>query len=296
MKEQFVEWEPRTAAVRRRLDQASLIVEEYSALGYRLTLRQLYYQMVSRGHIRNTIKEYKNLSVTLTNARRGGHIDWDALEDRSRQVLAPSQWTGAAHVLRDAAAQFRLDRWAGQARHVEIWCEKDALSSVLQPAAFDYHVRLLPVRGYSSATVAYEAAQRFRAADAIGKSPVVIYLGDHDPSGLDMSDELERRLQELSAGVPVRMERVALNFRQVEAQRLPPNPTKTTDSRTPSYVELYGEECWELDALDPALLDGMVRTSIEEELDMDLYRDVVDLEEAVRAQLMAYATFVEGPI
>ena len=295
MKQQFVEWAPRKESVKRRLSQAVSIIEEYSTKGYRLTLRQLYYQMVSRGLVRNSIKEYKNLSATLVNARRGGYIDWEDIEDRSRRILAPSQWSGAAHLLRNAAAGFRFDRWDGQSAHLEIWCEKDALTSVLEPLADEYHVSLMPVRGYSSATVAYEAAQRFRDAAARGRSPMVIYLGDHDPSGLDMSKELPARISELAGDIPVRFRRLALNYDQAHARNLPANPTKFHDSRTPGYVDVYGEECWELDALDPADLDALVRQAIEVEMDMELYRTVMAMEEDVKAQVYAYARFVEGP-
>ena len=99
MKRRFIDWQPRRQAVRDRLEQASAVIGHWSALGYRLTLRQLYYQLVSRGAIGNTVKEYKNLSVTMTNARMAGLIDWDHIEDRSRNALVPSHWSGASHIL-----------------------------------------------------------------------------------------------------------------------------------------------------------------------------------------------------
>ena len=293
MKRQFTDWEPKRRAVRERLGQASAIIDHWSGLGYRLTLRQLYYQLVSRGAIDNTVKDYKNLSVTMTNARMAGLIDWDHIEDRSRNALMPPHWVGVSHILRDAAHSFRVDRWAGQRRHVEVWCEKDALSSVLEPVAFDYHVLLLPVRGYSSTTIAYEASLRFHAA--FPKDPLVLYLGDHDPSGVDMTRDLEGRLSEFVGAGGVELRRLALNHDQVLDNALPPNPTKSSDSRTAAYTEVYGTDCWELDALDPPTLVSVVRDAIEEELDRELYEAQVAQEERVRVLLRSFANAVATP-
>ena len=293
MKRQFIEWTPRKQPVLDRLEQASAVIEHWVALGYRLTLRQLYYQLVSRGAINNTVREYKNLSVTMTNARMAGLIDWDHIEDRSRNALMPPHWAGTSHILRDAAHSFRVDRWAGQRRHVEVWCEKDALTSVLEPVAHEYHVLLLPVRGYSSTTIAYEASLRFEAV--FPKDPLVLYLGDHDPSGVDMTRDLEGRLSEFAGAGGVELRRLALNHDQVLDNALPPNPTKSSDSRTAAYTKAYGTECWELDALDPPTLVSVVRDAIEAELHREIYESRMAKEENVKTQLKAFANAVGQP-
>ena len=293
MKQQFIEWTPKRPVVRERLAQASAVVDHWSGLGYRLTLRQLYYQLVSRGAIGNTVREYKNLSVTMTNARMAGLIDWDHIEDRSRNALMPPHWVGTSHILRDAAHSFRVDRWAGQRRHVEVWCEKDALTSVLEPVAREYHVLLLPVRGYSSTTIAYEASLRFEAVSP--KDPLVLYLGDHDPSGVDMTRDLEGRLSEFVGAGVVELRRLALNHDQVLDNALPPNPTKSSDSRTAAYTKAYGTDCWELDALDPPTLVSVVRDAIEGELEREMYEDRMMKEESVKIQLTAFANAVGTP-
>lgn len=293
MKRRFIDWQPRRQAVRDRLEEASAVIDHWSALGYRLTLRQLYYQLVSRGAIDNTVKEYKNLSVTMTNARMAGLIDWDHIEDRSRNALMPPHWAGTSHILRDSANSFRVDRWVGQRRHVEVWCEKDALTSVLEPVAHEYHVLLLPVRGYSSTTIAYEASLRFEASWP--KEPVVFYLGDHDPSGVDMTRDLETRLSEMTGEGHVELRRLALNFGQVLDNNLPPNPTKSSDSRTAGYTETYGAECWELDALDPPALVSVVRDAIEAELDREMYEARVAKEERVKVTLRTFANALGTP-
>ena len=242
------------------------------ALGYRLTLRQLYYQLVSRGAIANTVREYKNLSVTMTNARMAGLIDWDHIEDRSRNALMPPA------LGRDVPYPAGLPpipsvSTAGPVSGATLRCgaRKTPLTSVLEPVARDYHVLLLPVRGYSSTTIAYEASLRFEAA--LPKDPLVLYLGDHDPSGVDMTRDLEGRLSEFVGAGGVELRRLALNHGQVLDHALPPNPTKSSDSRTAAYTEAYGTDCWELDALDPPTLVSVVRDAIEAELDREMYED-----------------------
>ena len=172
---------------------------------------------------------------------------------------------------------YRADRWAGQSHVVEVWCEKDTLSNIMAPVCHQLHVGFMANRGYSSATAMYDAALRFQTAALAGRQPVVLYLGDHDPSGLDMTRDIRDRLRLMT---DVEVVRLALNYDQVEDYDPPPNPTKLQDTRSPGYVEQYGEECWELDALEPAVLDSIIRAAIEEVMDHDLYDEALAREEA----------------
>ena len=278
--EQFTDWEPRTDVTKALLAASVQVIAEYRAQGYRLTLRQLYYQLVSRDLIPNQQRWYKTLGDVVSNGRYGGWIDWDAIVDRGRVPVKPSEWNGPAEILRAAVSGYRLDRWEGQENYVELWCEKDALSSVLEPICDRYHIRFLANRGYSSSTAVYDAAKRLSDAEAEGRRPVVIYLGGHDPSGIDMTRDIRDRLETMTYGPWVEVQRLALNFDQVEDYQPPPNPAKLTDSRAQGYILKYGGESWELDALEPSVLDGMVSGAIEDLLDLDLYNERLDQEEA----------------
>ena len=198
MKEAYVEWEPKSAANRQLLADTQAVVEEYVGMGYVLTLRQLYYQLVSRDILPNNDKQYKRLGELVKNGREAGHIDWNAIEDRGRVLVSPPEWSSPKQILIGAARQFRLNRWRGQDHYVEVWCEKDALSSVLEPVCDRWHVRFMANRGYSSATAMHRGAQRLAEAAHSGQQPAVIYLGDHDPSGIDMSRDIENRPSSLS--------------------------------------------------------------------------------------------------
>ena len=277
--EAFTDWKPKSDINKALLTASVQVINEYAGQGYRLTLRQLYYQLVARDLIPNQQAWYKRLGDVVSNGRLAGYIDWNSIVDRGRVPIKPPDWSSPAALLKAAASQYRIDRWQGQQHHVEVWCEKDALSSVIEPVCNRYHVRFLANRGYSSSTAMYDAARRFRASFENDQEPVVIYLGDHDPSGIDMSRDVRDRLQLMTFGEGATVDRLALNMDQVDQYQPPPNPAKLTDSRASNYVRLYGLESWELDALEPQVLDTLISTAIESFLDQDLYDEMVQLEE-----------------
>ena len=287
--EAFTSWEPKSQNNRLLLVKAVEVIEEYAAQGYRLTLRQAYYQLVARGIIPNSQLWYKRLGEVVSNGRLAGYIDWDAIVDRGRVPVMPADWSSPADILESAAQSYRLDRWLGQACHVEVWCEKDALAGVIEPVCNRYHVRFLANRGYSSSTAMYDGAGRIKEALDGGKYPVVIYLGDHDPSGMDMSRDIADRLRLMTYDSGIEVVRLALNMDQVDEYQPPPNPAKLTDSRSDGYVQLYGLESWELDALEPQVLDALISGAIDRFLDMAMYEEVVRREDADREAIRAVA-------
>jgi hypothetical protein len=181
---------------KKQLEVINSIIEEYENEGYRLTLRQLYYQLVSRDIISNNIKEYAKLSKLLVQGRMAGIVDWNAIEDRIRVPYIPYWVKGIEDAISDTINQYRLDRQDGQDVYIELWVEKDALSGVLKRITEYYHIKLMVNRGYSSCTAMYDAYKRFISKLESGKKVVLLYLGDHDPSGLDMDRDIKNRLKE----------------------------------------------------------------------------------------------------
>ena len=151
-------------------DQAGLlqnilgIVDAFQSKGFKLTNRQLYYQLVSRDLIPNADKVYNRICTFLTDARYGGYIDWDAIEDRSRVPKKHSEWDSVQDLIRSACAQYRLPRWSDQDYYVELYCEKQAMESVLRPIADKYHIYFGYNKGYSSASTMYDLAKRIEEA------------------------------------------------------------------------------------------------------------------------------------
>lgn len=293
MKEEFVSKNFRPDRL-RLIDTCNTIVDEYLAQRLRLTLRQLYYQLVSRNIIPNQERAYKNIGNLLSDARLAGMVDWDAIEDRIRVPLNPPEFTGLGQLVEAALYSYRLPRWNGQDCYVELWVEKDAISGVMAPLANQYHVTLMVNRGYSSQSAMYEASQRFLAKETekgrqTDRSCVLLYLGDHDPSGEDMVRDIQDRLDMFGASVEVT--KIALTMEQVEQYNPPPNPAKLTDSRAQGYIDKHGAESWEVDALPPEVLRQLVEEAILEHLDAGKMNAVKVQEEMDKGKLKS---FVKG--
>lgn len=237
------------------------IVDEYAALGLKLTLRQIFYQLVSRGVIPNTEQSYDSTGKTVNNGKLAGMIDWDAIEDRTRMFRSKQRYTSPADLMDIAERSYHIDLWKDQDKRVFVIIEKEALYGVFQPVCFGLDVPLLAARGYPSGSVLRDFAQRQMLPNS-HQTIVFLHFGDHDPSGIDMSRDLEDRLTMFGKDCDIEFHRIALNMNQVKEHKPPPNPAKVTDSRYASYLKTYGHESWELDALDPRTLQGMTRRHI----------------------------------
>lgn len=250
------------------IEQAVDIIDEYREQGYTLTLRQLYYQFVSRDIIANKMTEYKRLGSIINDARLAGQIDWDAIEDRTRNLQKLATWETPSDVIDSALHSYREDWWESQNAHVEVWIEKDALVGVIEKVCRDYRVPFFACRGNVSQSEQYSAGKRFAAVLDEGRTPIVLHLGDHDPSGIDMTRDNEDRLSMFAReGVEVR--RLALNMNQVKQYNPPPNPAKQTDSRFTGYAVKYGTSSWELDALEPRVISQLVKTELDKIIEPD---------------------------
>lgn len=277
------------AARRAVIDQANEIIAEYVAAGFRLTVRQLYYQFVARGLLPNTERQYKRLGEIIGDGRDAGLIDWDAIEDRTRNVRDNAHWDTPADILRACASQFRFDLWAGQPYRPEVWIEKNALTGVFEPVCIELDVPLFACVGYASRSETWSAGY-YRIRESIDgeQTPIIFHFGDHDPSGVDMTRDLIARLA-MYSGAPVQVDRLALTWDQVEQYSPPPNPAKTTDSRYASYVAAYGDESWELDALEPQMLADLARAAILSVRDDTVWDEAIAEQNRARMRLRRLA-------
>ena len=273
------------------LDQIVTIIQEYEDMGYRLTVRQLYYQLVSRDIIPNNLRAYQKTSSILTDARMTGTIDWNTIEDRVRNSIMPGEFDNISAFISAAINSYRKYRWEDQDHYVEVIVEKEALAGILEPMTKKYHVMLFLNKGYSSTSAMHDMSQRITEQNNSGKESHILYLGDHDPSGMDMVHDIQNRMNIFRCDVSV--ERIALTMKQIEQYNPPPNPVKISDSRAKKYIALYGKKSWELDALKPDVLNELVESHIQKYLDIDKYNDMIKQETDEKSRLVEFSESLE---
>ncbi len=275
-----------TARTEEIIDSAEQIIEQYQTQGFTLTLRQLYYQFVARGLLPNTDQSYSKLGNIISDARRAGRIDWNAIEDRTRYLRKISSWDKPQGILESARDSYHRDLWASQAIRMEVWIEKDALVGVIEGVCQDNDVPFFSCRGYVSDSEIWRGAMRMRQYDHNSSQRIIVlHLGDHDPSGIDMTRDIEARLNLFSSCADIEVRRIALTMEQIEEVQPPPNPAKMTDSRYGRYTSQYGEESWELDALEPRYIASLIEEHILAERDGGKWQEAVAQQEKERQQI-----------
>lgn len=288
---------PKIAYIERRFSadslaiiaQANRICADYAAQGFDLTLRQLYYQFVSRGLIANKDTEYKRLGSVVNDARLAGLIDWNYIVDRTRNLRDLAHWNDPRDIMRGAAAGYRIDKWATQPHRIEVWIEKDALVGVIQNVCQTNDVPFFSCRGYTSQSEVWGAARRLLGYRRAGQEPLILHLGDHDPSGKDMTRDIGDRLDLFMEGGPP-VNRLALNWDQIDQYQPPPNPAKITDSRATKYIAEFGTESWELDALEPTVIAALISDAIDSVRDAAAWDVAIEQEETEKALIQKAAS------
>jgi len=257
----------------RLIEQARRILDEESPM----TIRQLFYRLVSAEAVENCRAHYQKVSRLMTMARDREEIGWDSIVDRSRPVYRACTWTNLRQRFEHAAKVYRRDAWQDQPNYVEVWSEKDAVVGSIEEVTDRYAVPLRVTRGFSSTTVMHEMAESFQG---IEKPVYVYYIGDHDPSGRAIDRDVAARLQ--SYGAEFTMTRLAIHPEDIRKFNLPALRIKPTDSRADAFEKEHGTQCVELDALPPAELRRRIEEAIVKKLDPYLWERARRAEQAER--------------
>ena len=289
-KEQYIKrkFKPETMEL---LNKVIPIIDEYRRNGYDLSLRQVYYQCVARGIFENVQSNYKKLSRDLSNARLAGLVDWNSLTDRTRSVCGGGGGLTPAEAIKMAVRIHSCNVWETQPCYLEVWVEKDALVDVVGRGCRKTRAAYGACRGYNSQSFIYEAAERIKRRGA-DKERIILYLGDLDPSGTDMTRDVQKRLDRFNAGAKV--ERIALSMEQVQQYNPPPCPAKETDTRVEKYKQQYGDLSWELDALRPEVIEELIDTNVKRYLDLSEFESILEREQEERAELRRVADNYEA--
>lgn len=251
-----------------------------------MTVRQVYYRLVSMGVIEKTEAEYQTVCRLLAEMRRAGDLPFDWLADATRWQRKPTSYSSLASMLHRSARMYRQAIWDDQDVYVEVWLEKDALAGVLYDVTAEWDVPLMVTRGYPSLSYLYSAAEALQTED---KPCYLYYFGDHDPSGVDISRKVERDLREFAADAEIHFERVAVLPWQIEEWDLQTRPTKKTDTRAKNF----DGESVEVDAIPPNQLRQLARDCIEQHIDQDTLQQTLTVEEAERDTLQTILNNLE---
>ena len=288
----------RSARKLRIVAEVKDLLEDYPSIES-WSLRQIYYRLVAKQLIPNTINEYKKLSKYLVWAREEGIIDETKLEDRGRKVMG---YGDIGYSSPEAFMEFRVNRfkdewkyfsykqWKDQPEYIEVWVEKEALARLFEQIANKHNIYSCPTRGYPSYSYVKKAVERFTEID---KPITILYFGDFDPTGINIAENLIERFRKYGRDVleyiepeDIRLERVALNSDQIRQYDLPPAPAKKTDTRDEKFVETTGsDDVVELDALEPDVLQKMISDSIAEHIDVRAWNETVDKTEKEKKRL-----------
>lgn len=265
------------------------IVESYTAQGYILSNRQMYYQLVSKGlliddqgDVANADPVYKKVCNVINDLKYNGVLDWDMFEDRSRPTHKNYTERSVAGAIDRTISFYNLDKLQDQDVYIEVWIEKDALTGVFKPICDEYDIRLVTNKGYTSSSFIYQAFKRFEDAVCDEKKVYILYFGDHDPSGIDMIRDIRDRSEEflehsddldiIDMKETFEVMQIGLNHKQVMQYKPPENPAKKTDPRYAQYKRRFGfETSWEVDALEPSVLVELTKNAIEKLIDQDKY-------------------------
>jgi len=255
------------------------IINQYD---FKLTVRQIYYRLISDPYIlfENTKSRYTQFDKMLVVARERGEVDYTKIEDRTREALGgdfgygtPQEFlTKEIDSFKNCWQDYIMEMWKNQEHKLELWVEKDALANLINQVAEGFRVLVFPSKGYSSYTKVMECLERLEGYS--DKKIVVLHLIDHDPSGLQMTRDLENRLLSYG-GDSIQIKRIGLTYDQVRKFNLRPNRVKKKDTRAKEYIKQFGSDCWELDALPPSELQNLVRESIKKYIDVDAWNDRV---------------------
>ena len=241
-----------------------------------VTLRQLYYRLVSDGLIPNDQNKYKTLSRKTAQARREGWFP--SLIDRTRAIEQPAWWFDSKDSIQSALRTFRLDRTEGQPYSIYLGVEKHGMSVQLDYWFGKFGIPVLALGGYSSQTFVDVVRND---VESQGRKSVLLYAGDFDATGVDIDRDFEERTEIFDEVV-----RVALNKKQIDKYNLPPMPGKRSDSRSASFVLNHGELIQvELDALDPSDLQALYQKAIDRFWEYDSYEQALERETEEREQL-----------
>jgi hypothetical protein len=222
--------------------------------GYsRLTIRQMYYILISRFKYPATRAFYKRLDRYLSKIRRANPKVHIKFVDPTRQFFIPPL----------------------PYRRIEIWVEKDSIRIFMGKRPAKYRLGIQVLRGFASLSMYRRALERARKRGVT----TVLYIGDFDPSGLLIESVAQ---EEMNHKTGIKFVRLALTIQQIKRFKPPSRPVNLKDSRAKEYIEKYGDRCWEVEAIRPRTLYRLIETGLKEAVPPEYLAETEARERAAR--------------
>lgn len=274
---------------RKQIDAIKDAIYEQLKAEQPATVRHVFYLVANNTKlIGKTEAEYQRTIVRLlVEMRLEGRIPWHWIADSTRWMRKPRTWSSIESAINRTAETYRRAMWDTQPNYIEVWCEKDAITGTLYSVTESFDVPLMPCRGYSSLTFLQSAAANI--AD-IGKPARIFYVGDHDPSGHDISRNVEVRLREFAPDAEIHFERLAVTEDQIAKLSLPTRPTKKTDTRAKGFE---GDSV-DVDAIPPTVLRQLVEDAITNQIDSHTWNQMCVVEEQEREHIKRMTQLIGG--
>lgn len=277
----FIEWNPQ-AKTRVLIAQVQIVLEEYQN-HLPLTLRQMFYRLVGAHQFPKTEKDYERLCETMNKARRARLISFGAIRDDGFHNARWPGWQsldGAKRSLISTAEGYRIDRQRGQPVQLAVWCEAAGMAPQLERVCGPYSIPVYSSGGFDSVTVKHDMAQAF---SRIGRVRI-LHIGDHDPSGVHIFGSLDEDVRAFIGefGGDAEFIRLAVTPDHIARYDLPTAPPKETDRRA------FTGETVQAEAIPPDVLARILQDAIGDYLDMDIYRQAVEIEREERRALVAW--------
>lgn len=281
-----------TKRTRRSQEEMQVLRAEVLALVVRhqpVSVRQAFYLAVSAGLVEKTEQQYEAVGRLLRKAREDGGLAWGCIVDHTRRMYRPLTYEGVVDALEATRQFYRRSLWSSQPARVEVWCEKETLLGPLRMVSDTWDVPIYPCKGYPSLTFLHDAAEDIAHAARHGKRTHILYVGDYDPSGLDIEEKVVEGLRRYAPRADIQARRLAVTEAQIGDLSLPTRPTKTSDSRAKNSE---AKESVEVEAIPPPVLRAMVVEAIEALVDQHELAVVRVAEEDERKLMGGIATLM----
>lgn len=277
----FITWNPRPKT-RVLVTQAQDVLDEYQS-HLPLTLRQIFYRLVGAHGYSKTENAYERLCETLGKARRARMIPFSAIRDDGFHGARWQGWhslEGAKRSLIATAEGYRIDRQRGQPVQLAVWCEAAGMAPQLERICGPYSIPVYSSGGFDSVTVKHDMARAFARIGRV----LVLHIGDHDPSGVHIFGSLDEDVRAFIDEFEGDAEfvRLAVTPDHIDRYALPTAPPKETDRRN------FTGETVQAEALPPDVLASILQDAIGGYLDMAVYRQAIETEQAERRALVAW--------